>query len=363
MKFKLVIRDYRRTDEAVIKGLWRDCELNKPWNDPTQDIDALTRAQQAQLLVGELDGQVVTSAAAAYDGHRGWVYYVCVAPALQSQGMGRAIMAAAEKWLAVRGVDKVQLLIRPENKTAHSFYAAIGYHVAPRTIMQKWLNPPTQVEFEELGNGSLTTTISFLEMRERPKRRYVPSPGGKLALMRASPPTVAFYRHLYELVGETWFWWERRVLSDNDLDKIIRDPQVEIYVLYIDGVPAGFSEINLRRRPTHGIAEISYLGLVPTFIGRGYGNYLLNWTIDAAWQHKPRVVTVNTCTLDHPHALSFYQRSGFTIVSHKKRIIIDPRLTGVIPPDTPLPATSHSAEAPERGESLGDNVTHLPRHH
>ena len=153
------------------------------------------------------------------------------------------------------------------------------------------------------------------------------------------------------------------MLSDNDLDKIIRDPQVEIYVLYIDGVPAGFSEINLRRRPTHGIAEIAYLGLVPTFIGRGYGNYLLNWTIDAAWQHKPRVVTVNTCTLDHPHALSFYQRSGFTIVSHKKRIIIDPRLTGVIPPDTPLPATSHSAEAPERGESLGDNVTHLPRHH
>lgn len=363
MKFKLVTRNYKRADKTAVAELWRDCDVSKPWNDPTQDIGDLSRARQAQLIVGELDGRVVASAAAAYDGHRGWVYYVAVAPALQGQGIGRAVMAAAEEWLAARGANKVQLMIRPENRSARDFYAAIGYHAAPRTMMQKWLDPPPQVEFGELGDGLLTTTVSYLEMRERPKGRHVPSPGGKLALIRAEPPTVAFYRYLFEAVGEAWFWCGRRVLSDEELAKIIRDPQVEIYVLYVNGVPAGFSEIDLRRRPADGIAEVAYLGLVPEFIGRGYGNYLMHWTVDAAWQHKPRVVTVNTCTLDHPHALPFYQRSGFTVVGHEQRTVVDPRLTGVIPPGTPLPSTYHTAEAPRPGEPQGANVTLLPRHH
>ncbi len=360
MTAALFTRPYERRDKAAVIALWRACALIKPWNDPEDDIAGFIAATDARLLVGELNDRIVAAAAAAYDGHRGWLYYVAVEPEHQGQGHGRAVMSAAEAWLGARGAAKAQLMIRPENQTVRDFYAALGYHAAPRSVMQKWLSPPPQAEFAGLGNCKLTLAVTFLEMRERPTGRHVPSPGGKLALIRAEPPSLNFYRYLYNTVGEPWFWWERRAMSDEALAKIVQDPRVEVYVLHVDGVPAGFAELDLRRRAEEGVVDIAYLGLVPDLIGRGYGRYLTHWSVDAAWRHEPRRVAVNTCTLDHPHALAFYQRSGFAVIGHEQRTVLDPRLTGVIPPDTPLPSTYHATQPLAGNEAGGDNVTPLP---
>ena len=110
-------------------------------------------------------------------------------------------------------------------------------------------------------------------------------------------------------------------------EKGIEDEAVEIYVLYADGAPAGFAELDRRSR---GEIELAYFGMMPFFIGRGLGRYLLAWAIERAWSYEPERLAVNTCTLDHPKALPLYQQLGFKPYKQEHRVIDDPRVTGVI---------------------------------
>ena len=164
------------------------------------------------------------------------------------------------------------------------------------------------------------TTITHLEMRADP-HLHCPPPLGKTALIRAEQPPVHFYRYLYDTIGRDYFWVNRRTLSDEDLLKIIHDEQVYIYVLYMDGAPAGFAELDLRSMPT---ADLSFLGIMPEFVGRGLGRFLLCETIALAWIHHPQKLTVQTCTLDHRAALPLYQRNGFTPCGQEEVELVEP---------------------------------------
>lgn len=110
--------------EAVI-ALWEACGLTRPWNDPARDFAlALGSGASAVLVVREgnaLAGSVMTG----FDGHRGWIYYLAVAPDHRRKGIGRALMAAAEAWLRERGAPKIQLMVR-EGNDAVGFYEALG---------------------------------------------------------------------------------------------------------------------------------------------------------------------------------------------------------------------------------------------
>ncbi len=175
-------------------------------------------------------------------------------------------------------------------------------------------------------DGILKTVVTFLEMTKRPTTPTPPRPALPIALMRADNPTTAFYWFLYDSVGEPWLWFERRLLSDDDLRQIIEDKRVELYVFYIGGVPAGYSELDCR---TPGEVEIAYFGLMPEFIGRGCGRYFLRWTIDQAWIREPDRVWVHTCDLDHPRALRTYQKAGFEPYRQEPEEFADPRLNGI----------------------------------
>jgi GNAT superfamily N-acetyltransferase len=178
--------------------------------------------------------------------------------------------------------------------------------------------------------GKLSDIVTYLEMTARPVRPPVPVPAGKLALMRAEHCTVAFYRFLYGTVGTPWLWFERMIWSDEKLAALVEKPEVEIFVLYVGGVPAGYYELD---RSDPADIELAYFGLMPEFIGRGYGAYLLRAAVDAAWQHAPRRLWVHTCTYDHPRALGAYQRAGFVVYRREPVIFDDPRLTGALPRD------------------------------
>lgn len=172
----------------------------------------------------------------------------------------------------------------------------------------------------------LATTITYLEMLAPQQHASVPAPR-EILLLHAVQPTVSFYRYLYNTVGKEWLWYERRLLSDEQLRAIIHDPQVEVHVLYFAGVPAGYGELNLRDMPN---IELAYFGLLPEFIGKGLGKYFLHAMIDKAWAHAPQRVWVNTCTLDHPQALAVYQRAGFVPFKQEHKIFDDPRELGVL---------------------------------
>ena len=176
--------------------------------------------------------------------------------------------------------------------------------------------------------GTIEGGVAALAISERPPRAPTPHPPGKIALMRLDRPTVSFYRYLYDTVGEDWLWYERRKLDDDALRRVIHDPAVEIYVLYVQGSPAGYVELDRRHRDQ---VEIAYFGLIPEFHGRGFGRYLLDWAVDEAWDKGPKRVWLHTCNLDHPRAIASYQRSGFVPFKQETMLIDDPRLDGTIP--------------------------------
>ena len=147
--------------------------------------------------------------------------------------------------------------------------------------------------------------------------------GEQVRVLRADVPTVAFYRFLYERVGSAWQWYERLKMSDAELLRAVTEPGIEIDVLYVDGVPAGFVELDLRSRRE---VEIIYFGLMPEFIGRGFGGYFLSWALHRAWQQQPERVWLHTCSLDHPRALATYQKAGLQAYRHERVYIRDPRV-------------------------------------
>jgi ribosomal protein S18 acetylase RimI-like enzyme len=107
--------------------LWREAGLTRPWNDPYEDIRRALDGPASTILAGFEGETLVATAMVGHDGHRGWVYYLAVAPQSQRRGHGRAMMRACEAWLRERDVPKLQLMIRGDNASARAFYSAIGY--------------------------------------------------------------------------------------------------------------------------------------------------------------------------------------------------------------------------------------------
>jgi ribosomal protein S18 acetylase RimI-like enzyme len=111
--------------ESVI-ALWRACGLTRPWNDPAADFARAVAGPCSAVLLAREGGALVASVMVGCDGHRGWVYYLAVAPGRRRAGLGRAMMAAAEAWLRERGAPKLQLMVREDNDGALGFYQALG---------------------------------------------------------------------------------------------------------------------------------------------------------------------------------------------------------------------------------------------
>jgi ribosomal protein S18 acetylase RimI-like enzyme len=123
----LHIRPFRPEDQDAVIALWQACGLTRPWNDPVKDI-ARKRAVNPELfLVGEADGRLVASAMGGYEGHRGWVNYLAVAPDCQRRGFGAALMRHLEAELTARGCPKLNLQVREGNDAVIAFYERLGY--------------------------------------------------------------------------------------------------------------------------------------------------------------------------------------------------------------------------------------------
>ncbi|MBE7637047.1 GNAT family N-acetyltransferase [Sneathiella sp. P13V-1] len=170
-------------------------------------------------------------------------------------------------------------------------------------------------------DGLWPVTITYLKMTGGPRPQNITPPAIPHSIIRSENPTVSFYRYLYDAVGRDWGWTDRKKLSDEDLDRVIKDKDTEIYVLYVRGTPAGYAELNFKNYPA--AVDLAYFGIMPEFIGMKMGPYFLNWAIEQAWYRDPDCITVNTCTLDHPKALPMYQRFGY-VPYEQREVIIDP---------------------------------------
>ncbi len=130
----------------------------------------------------------------------------------------------------------------------------------------------------------MTVKTTYLEMFAHPQRVVTPPRDG-LCVVHARKPTVTYYRFLYNAVGRDYRWPRCNRLSDSELAALLNDPRIEVHVLMVDGVPAGFAELDRR---VEGQIKLAQFGLMPEFIGQGLGRYFLQWTIDRAWSYQPR---------------------------------------------------------------------------
>ncbi|MEM9898215.1 MAG: GNAT family N-acetyltransferase [Pseudomonadota bacterium] len=163
-------------------------------------------------------------------------------------------------------------------------------------------------------NG-IEVTITYLRQKERPAKTIPHPPRPGAAILKASRIPVHYYRYLYDLIGGPYNWVSRRVMDDDALSGIIHDEQVFIYILYIDGAPGGFCELDFRETPR---MDLKFFGLAPDAIGKGWGGYFLGQCLSIAWDLAPTEIHLETCTLDHRAALPLYQKFGFEAFDMQK---------------------------------------------
>ena len=153
----------------------------------------------------------------------------------------------------------------------------------------------------------VTVTTYYLEMTSSADLR--PARGG-LDVRRAEVPCPELNRFLYTAVGGDWWWIDRLRWTYDDWLRYLDRPELETWVGFSCGTPAGYFELELL--PDTGV-EIVYFGVLPQFIGQGVGGRLLTTAVERAWRLTPPRVWLHTCTLDHPTALANYQARGFRL--------------------------------------------------
>jgi GNAT superfamily N-acetyltransferase len=190
-------------------------------------------------------------------------------------------------------------------------------------------NPATPLGYSDVAPGHVASVVTCLEMLSKPPLQPAPLPPG-VTVERVHRPGLEAYRALFRLVGSDWLWTSRIFMSDEDLAAVLDDEAVEVCIVRREGRDIGIMELDFREA---GQCELAFLGLDAANTGKGLGRAVITRAIAAAWSRPIRRLWVHTCTFDHPSALGFYVRSGFSPYAFMVEMLPDPRLTGQLPPD------------------------------
>ncbi|QOG05676.1 GNAT family N-acetyltransferase [Aureimonas sp. OT7] len=175
---------------------------------------------------------------------------------------------------------------------------------------------------------TIKTEVTQLVLHSLPDAETpMPEHAGRLDLLRVRTIPLAFYRYLYR-VGRPHHWTSR-CLGDRELAREVHAPNVRLQVLYCDGAPAGWFELDVGRAPRQ--TRLVHFATMPEFRGRGLARYLLSKAITAGFEDGPNGLVVETNTLDHPAALPLYRKMGFRPLSVREVVTIaftDPEADG-----------------------------------
>lgn len=132
------IRPAGAADRDAVVALWHACDLTRPWNDPEGDFDRALGHAAATIFVAEQEARIAGTVMAGFDGHRGWIYYLGVAPARRGEGLARRLLDAACDWLGAQGCPKVELMVREGNDAA-ALYRRLGWEPQGVQVFGRWL--------------------------------------------------------------------------------------------------------------------------------------------------------------------------------------------------------------------------------
>lgn len=152
-------------------------------------------------------------------------------------------------------------------------------------------------------------TTYYLEMLSSSSLINRENPGG-LAVTECEIKQYQLNKFLYKLIGKQWLWEDKLSWTDKAWQEYVESENLRTWIAYYNGAIAGYFELLKDKSDV----EIIYFGLVESFIGNGFGGYLLSKAINSAWEWPGTSrVWVHTCTLDHPSALQNYLSRGMKI--------------------------------------------------
>ena len=154
----------------------------------------------------------------------------------------------------------------------------------------------------------ISVTRTYLEMRSPDALRSYHADDSHVRFERVDGCPVSFFRYLYREVGRPHHWVDRLSWSDEQVSARLANDAVSLWVMYVDGAPAGYAELE---RHSDDSTEIAYFGLLPEFTRRGLGKLMLTAAVERAWEQGTSRVWLHTCTLDDPAALPNYLKRGF----------------------------------------------------
>jgi GNAT superfamily N-acetyltransferase len=202
--------------------------------------------------------------------------------------------------------------------------------------------------YTDLPPGKIANVVTYLEMFAPPPPQPEPE-RPDLTFRRVANPDVGWYRTTIRDIGEAWLWFSPLVMPDAKLKALLRNPLIEVYALERAGQTVGIAELDWR---VEDEVEVSFFGVASPEIGTGAARWLMNRTLAAAFGDGPRRIWLHTCSFDHPAAVPFYLRSGFTPYKFAIEVSDDPRLLGYLP-ETAAPHVAliraTEAETPESG--------------
>jgi hypothetical protein len=167
-------------------------------------------------------------------------------------------------------------------------------------------------------DGLLPVTVTHLEITPDTWTRRGREPSLGVVVEQVLAPTPAQYRELYDRVGRPWLWYERRLLPDAHLARLLMEPRHELHVARHDGDLVGYFELTRD--------ELVFFGLTLTYISRHIGPWLLDCALSRAFASGADLLRLNTNTVDHPRALATYRKAGFRIVRREQKDLQDPRV-------------------------------------
>ncbi len=132
------IRPYQPKNEQAVVALWREIfAYGAPHNDPAFTISLKLRKDRDLFFVALDESTVIGTVMGGYDGHRGWIYLLAVAPGARRRGVGTALVRQVEGALRDVGCPKINLQVLPDNSQVIEFYRKLGFKVEERISMGK----------------------------------------------------------------------------------------------------------------------------------------------------------------------------------------------------------------------------------
>jgi GNAT superfamily N-acetyltransferase len=162
---------------------------------------------------------------------------------------------------------------------------------------------------------SIEVTRTYLQLTSRGELNAARLDDERAAVVQVGNCPASFYRYLYAEVGRLYHWTDRLPWTDEEIRAHLARQAITLWVMYVEGVPAGYFELE---RHADGATEIAYFGLLQEFLGRGLGKHLLTQAVTRAWEAGAGRVWLHTCTLDDPAALPNYLKRGFKPFKEEK---------------------------------------------